>query len=1151
MKVLESIRLVQFFLYEKEDIRVGEITGIFGANGSGKSSLLDAVQIAVLGANERLAALNAQADEEAATTRSPRAYCLGQYGETIEHRCRDSALTYITLVWRDTETKEPVSTGVCLSASLDREKHEVMGRYVLRGMELTLGDHLEVVDGKEGPRSWATFRHQLVERSRATGDDPVFDSAESYIKQLLLALRGSGGVPSYDNFVRAFRFGLRMRFDKSVDRIVRDEVLENAPTNIRKFKEVTDSFRRLAEMVAQVEKKIADGTAIEADFARAEEEGRRQASWEALAAAAAAEEAGARSNEAVKKRQEAEEDLHQKTVQCAEAEARAQSAADEARRLRDLREAHSAHREHGTLQSDITRHRETAAGKEKELRAQFGLIRRTLGGAAQSTYLVEVKPEVSAQADAIEQLAARLPGAGREDLLDGAKRAVKVIARAAELMFEVRRDIGSKLGATGADLKAAQEALARAAEGKAPLSEDIRRLLSELRDKGVQPQPVCDLVSIAEPDWQPVIESYLGRRVEALMVTTDEEGAAFGAYRALAGQRAIYGAKLVVEERIDASFSAKPGSVAELITGDNRAAVAYLRRQFGDIMRASTDREALAGGRTLTKDGMLVGAGEIDRLRPSAVSALKIGAGSSEQRDVLRGEVVRLQRELSRLNEESEKAKKLHDALFMLADEARILSFINEAWSGMRASMEVAESLTLKLAAAADEEYVRLGKDETAKVSEASELAGRLPALQQAVGAARNMLENLSSEEEKAARVLEALITQEKDLRAKPAYDPEFAERQWDAMLKKHGENWAEMRANCQNRGREAVASMNSAINRGTAALGGFITAHREPVSPDVAADWRRAQAWLAEVLKRLRDTDLGGYRAAMEDAYRASQETFRNDVAIALYTRIQALDATLGRLNKVLESCPAFTNGERYQFRRTVRPELSGLLSFIKNVAEHGAQDDLLGGPGEMPEEFRRLLDEKTMPGAAGARGPLDDYREFYEFDIEIQREDPKTGTSKKVGSLSKRLGTGSGGEHRAPLYVVAGAALASAYRMSQGGGDGMRLIVLDEAFKMMDLSNTVAAMRYLESLGMQVLMASPGENQGALTAFMDRYYDIMRDPASNAILVEGHNVTAETRSLFRDDLPEFNPDLVEEEIAARRTLPMDAPVLSAGPAG
>jgi energy-coupling factor transporter ATP-binding protein EcfA2 len=1151
VKVIESIRLVQFFLYEKEEIRVGEITGIFGANGSGKSSLLDAVQIAMFGANERLAALNAQADEETATTRSLRAYCLGQYGETIEHRYRDTATTYITLVWRDTETKEPVSTGVCLFASADREKHDVLGRYILRGMELTLGDHLEVIDGKERPQAWATFRHQLVERSRATGDDPVFDSAESYIRQLLLALRGSGGVPAYDSFVRAFRFGLRMRFDKSVDRIVREDVLEAHPTNIRKFKEVTESFRRLAEMVAQVEKKIADGAVIEADFARAEEEDRHQASWEALAGAAAAEEAGDISNKAVARRQDAEEALQQKTEQCATAEAKALAAQEESRRLRALREAHSAHREHGALQSDITRHRETAARKERELCAQFGLIRRTLGEVAQSPHLVEIKPDVSAQADSLGQLAARLPEVGQESLHDGARQAVKVIARAADLMFKARRGIENDLSVNDAKLKTAKDALARTLEGKAPLSDDIQRLLAELRDKGVQPQPVCDLVKVTEPEWQPVIESYLGRRVEGLMVTAKEEGAAFAAYRGLAGQRAIYGAKLVVEERIETSFSAKPGSVAELITGENRSAVAYLRRQFGDIMRAGTDREALAGARTLTKDGMLVGAGEIDRLRPTAVGSLKIGAGSGEQRDALRAEVARLQREMSRLYDESEKAKKLNDALIMLADEARVLAFVDEAWGEMRSSAAAAESLTLKLASAADEEYVRLGKDEAAKEAEARELAEQLPGLQQAVGAAKSALGTLSVEEQKAAQAWALLVAQEKTLRDKPNYDPAFAERQWDSLLKKRGEGLGEMRTYCLRRGKEAESSKNSAIQRGTAALGGFITTYREQVSPELAGDWRRAQAWLAEVLKRLRDTELDRFRADMEVAYRASQETFRNDVAIALHTNIEALDATMSRLNKVLLSCPAFTNGERYQFRRTVRAELSGLLTFIKNVAEYGAQDDLLGGPGEMPEEFRLLLDEKTAPGAAGMRSPLDDYREFFEFDIDILREDPDTRSNKRVGSLSKRLGPGSGGEHRAPLYVIAGAALASAYRMNQGGGDGMRLIVLDEVFNKMDLANIIASMRYLESLGMQVLMASPGENLGALTAFMDRYYEIMRDPASNAILIEGHNVTAETRALFRDDLPEFNPDLVEEEVAARRALPMDAPPLSAGQAG
>ena len=156
--------------------------------------------------------------------------------------------------------------------------------------------------------------------------------------------------------------------------------------------------------------------------------------------------------------------------------------------------------------------------------------------------------------------------------------------------------------------------------------------------------------------------------------------------------------------------------------------------------------------------------------------------------------------------------------------------------------------------------------------------------------------------------------------------------------------------------------------------------------------------------------------------------------------------------------------------------------------------------------------------PGGAGVSSPLDDYREFFEFDIEIHREDPITKDLKTVGLLSKRLGTGSGGEHRAPLYVIAGAALASAYRLDKRNRDGVSLILLDEAFDKMDLTNMIATMRYLEELGLQVVMASPGDNSGTLTAFLHRYYEIQRDPDLNVVRFEGHNVSPTIREMFRD---------------------------------
>ena len=176
--------------------------------------------------------------------------------------------------------------------------------------------------------------------------------------------------------------------------------------------------------------------------------------------------------------------------------------------------------------------------------------------------------------------------------------------------------------------------------------------------------------------------------------------------------------------------------------------------------------------------------------------------------------------------------------------------------------------------------------------------------------------------------------------------------------------------------------------------------------------------------------------------------------------------------------------------------------------------------------------MNEKTATGMGAAQNALDDYREFYHYDIEILREDRASGETRRVEWLSKRIDAGSGGERRSPLYVIAGAALASACRLTRGDNSGQRLLVIDEAFIKMDPGNIVATMRYFEELGLQILMASTGDALGILTAFLDRYYDILRDAETNGIVLDGHDVSAATRAQFRADLPEFHPELLAAEI-------------------
>lgn len=1136
MKRLESVRVVQFFLFEKEELRIQDITGLFGRNGSGKSAFLDAVQIAMLGANSNLMAFNAQADDR--TTRSIRSYCLGQYGPE-DQRARDNATTYITLVWRDTSSNEVISMGVCLSATASDEKHTVVGRYIARGVDILMTDHLETIDGVERPRDWRAFRVGLQERSaRITGNrDVCFEDGKQYIKEALFALRGSGGVPAYEAYTRAFRFALRMRFDKSVDHIVRHDVLESRPTDVKKFRLLTDTFSKLNSMVAYVEKKIDDGGRVVNEFSAALTETRRAATWGALNLGARGALASEEVSSATDKKDAAEESLAALSETHVAMSGAVETIELELDDCRNRMEAHSAHKDFALAQTDRVVAEERARVKRGEVTSFFGDVRKLLDGSSTNPCLAEFHREISEAVDSFKKIGESIGSLSSASVDSAVRPAMKLASRiSSHLLTGPMRHVASQLEDVERDIETVTKSIQRIGEGKAPLSEPAQSLLSELRDNGLLPVPVCDVVSVSDPQWQPVIEGFLARNVEALLVDRHEEAKAFSVYRQSGGRRAIYGVKIAMASQQKVGEVPRPGSVAELIEGTNPAAVAYLRRQFGDLMRADTDGEALAGGRTLTKDGMLVGRGAFERIELVRADRLKLGIADTKRGSAHEEQqLVELNRRKDALSSEGAVLKALFSSYSNLASES-ILQWIRACIVGMQeADSDLAKAL-VRIGESTDAEYQEL-------CSKVADLTKKLPLsreeerkVDRAVIEAQAALKAAIAELEQAGKRLEEIGVESDAARAHPDFDQEFFAEHWDRLLSRFDEDYSGMAAHCADQARECGRQAERASRKATASFTTYLVEYRESPGQDICDDWRKSAAWIGQQVKRLHDTELLEHKERANEAYKASQEAFRTDVALALNERFDHLDHTVARLNAALKDCPLFSNGERYQFVRAVRPDLKFLMRFVKDVAAYGGADDLFGGAGDIPPEFEALLREKVAPGAAGETSPLDDYREFFEFDIEIRREDPVTGELKPVGMLSKRLGAGSGGEHRSPLYVIAGAALASAYRLDKGNRDGISLILLDEAFDKMDVSNLTATMRYLEELGLQVLLASPGENQGALNAFMHRYYDVQHDVDSHKVEFEGHTVSAEMRAAYREDLPEFNPDLIKNELEAMR---------------
>ena len=1129
MKKLIRIRVVQFFLYDHRDVEVGNACGIFGANGSGKSSLLDAVQIVMLGANESRGSagvvFNAQADESNHNSRNIRSYCLGQYGDLPEARARDNANTYITLVWQDTESQEIVSTGVCIHASADREKADVLGRYI----DITLNDHLEMVDGEpSSPRPWSSFRQMLSQR--AHGEEVLFHDSERFVSAMLLRLRGTRGAPRLEAYRQAFRFGLRMKFDKSVDDIVRAQVLETRPTNIKRFKEVLHTFQEMAILVRNVQAKLDEAELIENDFADAHRRTSHSVSLTALAHAAELEVA----NEAVvdaetaegrgqSARQAATDTRDETTRQFEAAETRARERASE-------RDTHASHADAALL-------RENLKGVQTRLTDQKVRLHRTITAIGRAID-AQIPGKLVANCAEATGLAFKdihaLLGGERAGHRDTVESTVRKALRAAKLLnneiLEEMQTVSRARSDVEKDLEAVQANQARSAGGKQPLEGSALALQRALAKAGIDATPVCDLVRIDDPQWQSAIESYLGvSNMQALLVDERDERDAFRVSR----KESIFEAKVVMPSKFANRPSPRRNAVAELISGHSVAAVNYLRAKFGDTQRAETEDECFAHKYAMTKDGMLLTDGELVRKRPTPPDAFKIGPVSMTTRSSIAERERQLKAEIARLQDQYDKLKQLLVTLGPFAGgEQEKVQEILEAFDRVAIEAAAEKDLTDRLKALDTDDYRRLVKAAIDAEAEVTGLRPRHLATVEAVGSAQRNCEQLALATQKARQWTVSRSEIADGARAAEGFDADYAADQWERMLDRQGLSYRQIVDSCVSRSKGAREDARTKATSGLSKLSAFLVRHTEFAPHGTLDDWRAARAWLEARVLILTETGLRENKARMEDALSTAKSTFRNDVAVALHEHLEWLSDTMNRMNEALRMAPLFTNNERYQFRTHVRPAYEVLLRFIKDVAQFGPTEDLLGGAGELPKEFEDLMREKTVAGGAAVKSPLDDYREFFDFDVEVLREDTATGATKHIGWLSKRVGSGSGGEHRAPLYVIAGAALSSAYRLERGDNSGIRLLVIDEAFIKMDPRNIVATMRYLEELGLQVFMASTGDALGSLTAFLDRYYDIMRDAESNVVLLEGHDIPPETREMFRADLPEFNPELVEEEI-------------------
>lgn len=1134
MQLLERVHLVQFFLFEAQTLRLDPTSAIIAPNGAGKSALLDALQIVLLGGDRSRIRFNAQAGGSH-RARSIRDYCLGVFRSGDGGRKRRTATTYISLVFRDQDSGVPLTAGIALGASIDEPDHRQHGLYLFPGVALELEDHLERINGKDLPLEWSRFRELGAARCREAGTrTELHTTSERFVRDLLLHLRASP-TPHADvgAYRKAFQNALNLQRVEDVDLFVRTLVAEDRPTDIARFRALLDSFRQIKEKIEQVRQRIEAAEVVERKYERVAAQAVRAASYRALQAEYRRDLLG-------EQIEQAETTLAKTTEQLASRQRELIQAREERDTLREEYE-HTQARLHGNqgygeqarFDELATRDHERLARLHQELLRDMSQVRSQLQSLDGLKLAQLDTTTLRASLESWNQHCETLVDQPAEQALPWSpeilhEQARHLLATARPLIDAANahaRERHTALDKARERLRAARENQKRLESGQAELHPDTLRLMAYLRDEGIDAVPVCDLIQVRDARWQPAIEAYLRNNLEALLIPLPQEQQAVRLYRSLSGGRAIYGVKLALSSQTRngrAMDRPASNSVAALLESENNDALAFIRRQLGELACVESEAELIASSRGLTRDGMLSRGGSTERLRLPAANELKIGAKDNRSRArALRSDLDAATAEVRQLDGEVQQIDAFVHGLARLASPDAIADALHER-ALEHTTLHRRYHLALEnRAAALDPDLLRLSTQVTHlkdAYNAADKRIERLIGDERETTNARDsmviLLDGLRGQEELAARAATEAFARED-------VDHALVERSRSSLDDKF-QTLEERARRCEERARDSDGQLTNLLPDAWSALTQY--AHDHHLSPDFAPEqWRPARTLLQRELAQLRDTELVQYEQDARQAYDTAVETFRSNVVATLYENFEKLKLQINTLNRTLRQSPAFSNNERYQFHYEVLPEFRELQRFIQRAADVGSEDNLFGSAGEVPAAFRELIehDSGTRTGAS----PLDDYRRFFRFEVKIRQED------RDIGTLSERMRSGSGGEHRAPLYVIAGAALAAAYGKSAATPGGMGLILLDEFGDKIDAQNARATTNYLRSLGLQLVLAAPDTAQGTLSGVLDSYIELFRD--GDLLQVERIEVKDAARDLLLSDGFDLHPELLADEIA------------------
>lgn len=622
----------------------------------------------------------------------------------------------------------------------------------------------------------------------------------------------------------------------------------------------------------------------------------------------------------------------------------------------------------------------------------------------------------------------------------------------------------------------------------------VEEKLSSRHGKEIKMNFVADLMEIKDKKWQNAIEVYLRQQKFSFVIDPQYFKEAIALYndnRDRFSDVAILDSQKIFERRND--FRCLNGSLAEEIETNNQYVRAYVNLLIGTLMKVDNIDNINKYDRGITTTGMLYQNFTARQMNMNASRTPYIGARATQtQIEGYLAMVEDINQKIEILNEKAQ--------VFYNLGRFNNLSAVDISYHYQNL-MQIYKIDELK----AQLEDIN-EKIESIDMTDVNEIQARIDDVDSEISYANNSLRQNAQEKGsilarldelklvKLTNAQNALALREKELAEK--FSSEWVmnnvSEEMTEMLAYISEDQINKKLAESRRIADTLGAKRRNLERAR-----MDYQRQFNVSIDTTED--NNDAYDAE-LEKYRDITLPKFKSKIVEAKDKSYEQFREDLLSKLKASIESVTEQIGTLNTSLAS---FQFGrDKYEFTVTPNPTYQNIYDMIMDEllmkdARTNSQafyekykdtiDDffakLTEAPGANDEERKEIIDKNIAL--------YTDYRTYLDFDLLVHNADTHS-----VQSLAKSMNTKSGGETQTPFYISILASIANEYRigMADEESNTPRLILFDEAFNKMDSERIKESIELLKQFNLQAILVAPPEKVADIAPFVDRNLCVIR---------------------------------------------------------